>query len=203
MEAEQEKELEKQKRRLEASQNKEQEPCWFCLGGSKIERQYIVSVGDKCYLAYAKGALNKDHLLIIPIDHIQSSVHADDKLLEDINKYKLALRDYFQAKNKCVLFFERNYRTKHMQIQVYAIRADKSYLLKDAFMSLARDQDVKLNEIPELTNLKQILKPIQPFYYLELPNEEEDRQKNSNSTNLNLSRYLCEIRGPFPINFGR
>ncbi len=72
----------------------------------------------KSYLAYAKGALNKDHLLIIPIDHVQSSVHADAKLLEDINKYKFALKKHFKSKNKCVLFFERNYRTKHMQIQV-------------------------------------------------------------------------------------
>lgn len=42
---------------------------------------------NKCYLAYAKGALNKDHLLIIPIDHVQSSINCDDELLEEINKY--------------------------------------------------------------------------------------------------------------------
>ena len=23
------------------------DPCWFCLGGSKIEKQYIVSIGSK------------------------------------------------------------------------------------------------------------------------------------------------------------
>lgn len=106
------------KRRIEENKNKEPEPCWFCLGGSKVERQYIVSVGDKCYLAYAKGAINKDHLLIIPIDHVQSSVHADEKLAKDIEKYKIALVKYFKTKNKCVLFFERNFKTKHMQIQV-------------------------------------------------------------------------------------
>ena len=75
------------KRRQEAREKAELEPCWFCLGGSKVERHYIVSVGDKSYLAYAKGAINKDHLLIIPIDHVQSSVHADQQLLDDINKY--------------------------------------------------------------------------------------------------------------------
>ena len=69
-------------------------------------------------MAYAKGAINKDHLLIIPIDHIQSTVHADDKLMDEINKYKLALKKYFKSRNKCVLFYERNFRTKHLQIQV-------------------------------------------------------------------------------------
>ncbi len=82
-----EKEMNEKKRRLEDSKAKEQEPCWFCLGGAKVERQYIVSVGDKCYLSYAKGALNKNNLLIIPIDHIQSSLNADDQLLTEIEKY--------------------------------------------------------------------------------------------------------------------
>ena len=186
------------KRRLEAAQSREQEPCWFCLGGSKVERHYIVSVGNKSYLAYAKGALNSDHLLIIPIDHVQSSIHADADLLEDINKYKTALIDYFKTKRKCVVFFERNFRTKHLQIQVMAVGEDKSYLLKDAFMSLAKEQDVYLNEIPEFTNLKQVLRPTNLFYYLELPNDRND------NAGLSHSRYLCEIRGNhFPLNFGR
>jgi hypothetical protein len=207
------------KRRMEAAQNRELEPCWFCLGGSKVERHYIVSVGNKSYLAYAKGALNADHLLIIPIgiyfyenkcykrnidykiifikDHVQSSVHADADLLEDITKYKMALVSYFKAKNKCVIFFERHFRTKHMLINVLAVGMDKSYLLKDAFMSFAKDQDVHLNEIPEFTNLKQVLNANHSFYYLELPNEQEDSLTSH-------VRYLCEIRGHhFPLNFGR
>lgn len=115
------------KRKLEAAQARENEPCWFCLGGSKVERHLIVSVGDKSYLAYGKGPLNKDHLLIIPIDHVQCSVQADEKLLEDINKYKIALSKYFMAMNKCVVFYERNFRTKHMQIQVELFEFIKYY----------------------------------------------------------------------------
>jgi hypothetical protein len=38
---------ESNKRKMEAVQNKQQEPCWFCLGGSQVERHLIVSVGDK------------------------------------------------------------------------------------------------------------------------------------------------------------
>lgn len=41
-----EKEVAKARRRMEMM-SKEREPCWFCLGGSKIERQYIISVGEK------------------------------------------------------------------------------------------------------------------------------------------------------------
>ena len=38
---------ENNKRKIEAAQNKQQEQCWFCLGGSQVERHLIVSVGDK------------------------------------------------------------------------------------------------------------------------------------------------------------
>lgn len=167
----------------------------------------------KCYLAYAKGALNKDHLLIIPIDHVQSSVHCDQELLDEIDKFKKALKAYFKSKNKCVLFFERNFRTSHMQTQVFAIRSDKSYLLKDAFMSAARDQEIRLNEIPEFTNLKQVLRPNQSFFYLELPADEDfdpkrkrqldEDDEESNKAANSYERFLCEIRGHFPLNFGR
>lgn len=43
----QEIEMAKARRRMEQAANREREPCWFCLGGSKIERQYIISVGEK------------------------------------------------------------------------------------------------------------------------------------------------------------
>jgi hypothetical protein len=190
------------RRRNEEREAKKNEPCWFCLGGTKVQRHYIVSVGDKCYLAYAKGALNKDHLLIIPIDHCQSSLHADDTLLEDINKYKNALANYYKDKNQCVLFYERNFRTKHMQIQCFAVKMDKIYLLKDSFLSVAKEHQIQLNEIPKNTNLKQVLEKHHSFFYLELPNEENDKSDSTFITNCD--RYLSPIRTQqFPINFGR
>ena len=92
-----------------------------------------------------------------------------------------------------------------MQIQVYAIKADKSYLLKDAFMSMAKEQDINLNEIPEFTSLKQVLNTSRPFFHLELPNEDNDveSQEMSSSVGFRSERFLCEIRGSFPLNFGR
>jgi hypothetical protein len=59
-----EKAMNEKKRRLEAKESKELEPCWFCLGGSKVERHYIVSVGDKVivFLEYGKKILIKFYL---------------------------------------------------------------------------------------------------------------------------------------------
>ena len=64
-------------------------------------------------------------------------------------------------------------------------------------MSAAKEQSVRLNEIPQFTNLKQVMSKSQPFYYLELPSEEESKDSYT------CDRYLCEIRSNFPMNFGR
>ncbi len=57
-------------------------------------------------------------------------------------------------------------------------------------MGASTQQNIELDEIPEFSDLKQILEPNKPYFYLELPNNE--------------GRYLCEIKSrEFPINFGR
>ena len=64
-------------------------------------------------------------------------------------------------------------------------------------MSMAKEENVNLNEIPDFTNLKQVLDSNQPFYYLEIPSEDAEKC-------FSHVRYLCEIRGNhFPMNFGR
>jgi len=35
-----------------------------------------------------------------------------------VTRYKSALRKYFSKSNQSVVFFERNYKTQHLQIQV-------------------------------------------------------------------------------------
>ena len=48
-------------------------PCWFCLASKEVEKHLVVSVGTYSYLALAKGGLTPDHLLILPIEHFQST----------------------------------------------------------------------------------------------------------------------------------
>jgi hypothetical protein len=74
---------------------------------------------------------------------------------------------------------------------VFGLNSDKSYLLRNAFTATAQDQGITIDEIPIMTNLKQILNKKQFFYYLELP--EDDR----------VVKYLSIIKGNFPLNFGR
>ena len=99
----------------------------------------IVSIGDESYLALAKGGLLEDgsHFLIIPITHIPCNnnlINAPpddeedidkDALLNEIEKYKKILLEYYQKhENKKIVCFEvyggfdgKKYRHMHIQVR--------------------------------------------------------------------------------------
>ncbi|KAJ8299800.1 hypothetical protein KUTeg_023860 [Tegillarca granosa] len=63
----------------------------------------VIKDKEKTYLALAKGGLVDDHVLILPIGHYQSTS---------------SLKKYHKSQGKAVVFFERNYKTQHLQIQI-------------------------------------------------------------------------------------
>ncbi|XP_014665248.1 PREDICTED: CWF19-like protein 1 [Priapulus caudatus] len=163
-------------------------PCWFCLGGKEVENHLVVSVGETTYLALAKGGLVSDHVMILPIEHHQSITQCPEEVLEEINKYKLSLVKYFKAKDQGVLFFERNYKTQHLQIQAVPYPMSKHSSVKDAITNYADSKDIQLDELPKYTSLKQVVQPGAPYFYLELDTED---------------KFLHRIRKAFPLQFGR
>ncbi|KAL4225333.1 hypothetical protein ACF0H5_016021 [Mactra antiquata] len=165
-------------------------PCWFCLGSPEVEKHLVVSVGTETYLALAKGGLVNDHILILPIGHYQSSVTAPDEVMDEIAKYKKSLKKCFKKQGKAVVFFERNYKTQHLQIQAVPIPQEVVHYVKDAFMECAENDSVELNEIPVHSDIKQIVQVGVPYFYTELPQGE---------------KLYCRITGSkrFSLQFGR
>lgn len=163
-------------------------PCWFCLRGDKVEKHLVVSVGETTYLALAKGGLVPDHVLILPIGHYQSTVTAPPETIEEIEKYKCSLKKFFKSIGKAVVFFERNFKTSHLQIQVVPVPLDKSCNVLDAFQEFASEEKVDLNEIPQHSDLKQIVRLEMPYFFAEVPTGE---------------KLLCRIGKFFQLQFGR
>lgn len=65
------------------------------------------------------GPLVPDHVLILPIMHVPSSMDLGDDSTTELNKYKAALLKYFKSKDLSCVFFERNFASRHMQVQVW------------------------------------------------------------------------------------
>lgn len=158
------------KKRSQPPQPKE--PCWFCLASPDVEKHMIISIGEHTYLAMAKGGLTDDHLLILPIGHHRSTVELVDnqELNEEITKFKNALIQYFDSKNCCVVFFERNFKSSHLQIQVVPVNKSKAQDLKTIIQDFTEERALKFNELPENCELSEALNPGIPYFYIEVPN---------------------------------
>ncbi|NXW10686.1 C19L1 protein, partial [Fregetta grallaria] len=165
-------------------------PCWFCLASPEVEKHLVVSIGTHCYLALAKGGLLPDHVLILPIGHYQSVVDLSSEVVEEVTKYKSALKEFFRSKGKRYVLFERNYRSQHLQLQVIPLPLDHctSEDIKESFIVQAQEQQIELLEIPEHSDITQVAQPGTPYFYVELDTGE---------------KLFHRIRGRFPLHFGR
>ncbi|KAK8756797.1 hypothetical protein V5799_000502 [Amblyomma americanum] len=162
-------------------------PCWFCLASPEVEKHLVISVGDTCYLALAKGALTPDHVLILPIGHHQSTVELDEETLEDVIKFKESLKQLFKAKGKRPVYFERNYKSSHLQIQVVPVPESLMPGLQSVLVDYGQSVGVDLDEIPRNSNLRQIVDPGRPYFYMEFDD----------------TKLLHRINRNFPLQFGR
>ena len=131
-------------------------PCWFCLSSAEVEKHFIVSVGTHCYLALPKGGLTDDHVLILPIGHQASQMDLTEEGEAEVAKFKSALRKMYKRQGKAPVFFERNYRQQHLQIQVVPVAKDQASDVTRVFLDTASSLELDLNEIPSHVPLSQL-----------------------------------------------
>ncbi|XP_062860120.1 CWF19-like protein 1 isoform X2 [Trichomycterus rosablanca] len=165
-------------------------PCWFCLASPEVEKHLVISIGTHCYMALAKGYLTPNHVLLLPIGHYQSVVEMPSDVVEELEKYKSAVRKFYKSCGQRTVMFERNYRSQHLQLQVVPVpmQTCSTEDIKEAFMVQAQEQQMELMEIPEHTDLKQIAPPGTPYFYVELDTGE---------------KLFYRIKKNFPLQFGR
>ncbi|XP_018418197.1 PREDICTED: CWF19-like protein 1 isoform X2 [Nanorana parkeri] len=165
-------------------------PCWFCLASPEVEKHLVVSIGEHCYIALAKGGLTSDHVLILPIGHYQAMVDLSSEVVEECEKYKASLKKFYKSKEKRYVMFERNYRSQHLQLQIVPLPLSccTTEDIKESFIVQAQEQNIELLEIPQHTDIKQIVQPGTPYFYVELDSGE---------------KLFHRIKKNFPLQFGR
>lgn len=111
----------------------DQAKCWFCLSSPEVSKHLVISVGAENYVALARGGLVEDHFLILPITHHQSLSILPKEVKEEMDQYKNAITKYYATMDKVPVFFERNYKTSHCQLQVIPIHKNLASGLKETF----------------------------------------------------------------------
>ena len=166
----------------------DQAKCWFCLSSPEVSKHLVISVGTEVYVALARGGLVENHFLILPITHHQSLSILPKEVMEEMNLYKDAIGRYYASTDRVPVFFERNYKTSHCQLQVIPVHKNQAPDLKETFMEMAECNNFKISELPTHTDLRQIAKPGVLYFYVELPSGE---------------KLYYRIKKDFPLQFGR
>lgn len=111
----------------------DQAKCWFCLSSPDVSKHLVISVGTEVYLALAKGGLVEDHFLILPITHHASLSILPESVAKEVKTYKKALAKYYASTDRVPVYFERNYKTSHCQLQVVPVHKNQEPALRETF----------------------------------------------------------------------
>lgn len=111
----------------------DQAKCWFCLSSPEVSKHLVISVGTEVYVALARGGLVENHFLILPITHHQSLSILPKEVKDEIEQYKNAITKYYATMDKVPVFFERNFKTSHCQLQVVPVHKNQAPALKETF----------------------------------------------------------------------
>ncbi|KAL1916272.1 uncharacterized protein VTP21DRAFT_5889 [Calcarisporiella thermophila] len=127
------------------------EQCWFCLANPNLAKHLIVNIGEEIYLTLAKGPLidsagdahvpGGGHALIVPISHTpgfqQIPSESRVEMVAEIEKYKSALRNLYEAHGCAMVIYEvcRGTKGMHAHLQAVPIPKEKAGNVEEAFRS--------------------------------------------------------------------
>eukprot|EP00808_Paulinella_micropora_P000970 g79670.t1 len=148
--------------------------CWFCMSSPKLAAQLIVSVGNYVYLALDKGPMVPDHVLICPVTHIPSTVAMEPHDLQEVQRYKRALRDYCKKKGLVAFFIERNIPTRYVaHAIIQCIPVPEALVPADCaqwFADEALANGIDLLRLPAQADVTREAGGV-PFLHIELPDQ--------------------------------
>ncbi|TYZ62268.1 hypothetical protein PybrP1_010236 [[Pythium] brassicae (nom. inval.)] len=184
----------------------ERAECWFCLATPSVERHLIVSIGQEAYLAMPKGAINGDHLLIVPIAHEPATTTLSAATWAEIERFKRALRDLFWAQGKEMLVLDRNVQTigaAHCHLQVVGVPRVQAAAARQVFESESERYHVRFEELATDTRLQEATGG-RPFFYAEVPAPPAPSDDESDvSGSHRVVRLLNIVDGKHFMQFGR
>ncbi|PON48721.1 Cwf19-like protein [Trema orientale] len=179
-----------------ASTNRSKE-CWFCISSPNVESHLIISIGENFYCALAKGPLVKDHVLVIPVEHLPNTITLPQKCEIELVRFQSSLKKYYKNQGKEVVFFEWvSKRSSHANLQAIPVPSSKAAALQNIFNFAAEKLGFKFAAMKFNNNsdgrnyLRTQFDGNLSFFYVELPD----------GTTL---AHVVEETERFPAQFGR
>lgn len=160
------------------------------MSRSEVEKHLIVCVGEYFYLAIDKGPVNDYHVLILSINHIHCVAQLSDDAWPELLLFKKALKQFFHDQEKVVCFTERNYKSSHLQINVFGIDKSLSENLKETFVSYGNKYNLELQTLDTSLTSSEPLPTRGPYFVAELPNDTTLLTRQMKRFPINFARYI-------------
>jgi hypothetical protein len=174
--------------------------CWFCLASPTCEKHLIVSVASEMYLCLPKGGISAGHLLIVPISHEESMAHASNTMIEETNKYKLALKEFYRSHNEKCISIERCVTTKgpqhHTYIEIIPVPNSFAQSVETVFLSECIRCDLKFQLVKPGEPLDGYIPEDKQYIYIELCDGQRfihcilDERRNAGTIPLQFGRQI-------------
>lgn len=87
--------------------------CWFCLANPATRTHLIVEIGEAAYIALARGGLTRDHLIIVPIEHIPGNDRISLLLAEEIASLQRRIAGLFAQSGETPVYFRISQSASH------------------------------------------------------------------------------------------
>ena len=174
--------------------------CWFCLSNPEIEKHLLISIQEESYLAFPKGGLTNDHILLISMEHSNCFMNLSDNSMNEIELYLKNLKKFYETKNKSIIIFERNISLNkvpnHFHFQIVPISNDLLKYSNDIFQKEFEQEDLEFNVYDSTVHLKDLIFDSNcqdsQYFLVILPNGNKIIHKINNTKILmNFGRKVC------------
>eukprot|EP00208_Stichococcus_sp_RCC1054_P002085 CAMPEP_0206146064 /NCGR_PEP_ID=MMETSP1473-20131121/29358_1 /ASSEMBLY_ACC=CAM_ASM_001109 /TAXON_ID=1461547 /ORGANISM="Stichococcus sp, Strain RCC1054" /LENGTH=638 /DNA_ID=CAMNT_0053542501 /DNA_START=442 /DNA_END=2358 /DNA_ORIENTATION=+ len=128
--------------------------CWFCLSNPNADVELVASVGEECYVAVDKGAINDGHVLVVPIEHFPNTLGISPKAHAEMDRYLTALASCYAAQGKEAVTFERFMAFRksggnHCHVNVVPAPAAHAARAREVFDKAAASIGAEFTELPK------------------------------------------------------
>ncbi|XP_075156157.1 CWF19-like protein 2 homolog [Haematobia irritans] len=132
--------------------------CDKCFDSTKMQKELLVSVGEKVYLAlpWYQG-LQSGHCVIVPTQHSTCCTQLDEDTWEEINDFRKALTRMFAAQHKDVVFFEianKLHRRPHLTIHCIPIKESDGEMAPFYFKKAIEESEHEWSVNKQLVSLR-------------------------------------------------
>ncbi|XP_016942012.2 CWF19-like protein 2 homolog [Drosophila suzukii] len=135
------------------------ENCERCFDSAKLDKQLLVSLGDKIYLSLPwYMGLQSGHCILTTLQHVPCCTQLDEDAWEEMSNFRKALTRMFAARRQDVVFYEianKLHRRPHLSVHCIPIPASQGEMAPFYFKKAIEESEQEWCINKQLVSLRQ------------------------------------------------